>query len=59
MRLLFSATFALWVAAWLTYFYAWNHARPSYRARWILASAVCSVLGAMATAALFIGMLLQ
>ena len=59
LRLLFSVTFALWVSAWLSYFYAWHHARPSYRARWILASAVCSVLGSVATAALFVGMLLS
>lgn len=59
LRFLWALTFALWLSAWAVYAYSWHWAMPRHRARWILASAVCSVLGSVATGALFIWMLLS
>ncbi|MDZ4346060.1 MAG: hypothetical protein U1E51_26915 [Candidatus Binatia bacterium] len=58
MRTLASLTFALGVAAWFFYFYAWSHARPSYRAYWIFTSMLCTLLTGISAFALLVGMLL-
>lgn len=59
LRILATSTFALWVAAWLVYCVAWDWAAPRRRAHWILASAVGTILASIATAVLFVGMLLS
>jgi len=58
MRLLFSSTFALGVAAWFFYFYSWNYARPSHRASWIMVSVLCTLLTVVSAFSLFVAMLL-